>query len=292
MCLVSLYIMCLMSLYIMCLMSLYIMCLMSLYIMCLVSSRLNWSSFCSSMTTGTNLLLVGQGVPGGIQLGVMWWYVHDRLAKDDVMVPLKTLDIIALLSITMLGAAFGSIGIRNQCVDVGGRDKFLWPLLLGASMIVMLPPMLLIVNLDYDQSHWPLALVSAFAIGTLGSINGTCVRTLLMNTNVPEVRGALLGMAHFATNIGLTIGPSLSRGILTALGSEVEKGVGMFNVSLVFWAIAGVLLLLGTLTVEGDQVAMEACLRRAVASACDAHGRHNTRHDMERSLAFSMGFAV
>ncbi|CAM9137138.1 unnamed protein product [Discosporangium mesarthrocarpum] len=247
-------------------------------------ARLSWSSFCSCLSTKTNLLLLGQCVPGGVPLGVVYWYIHDLLTKEEGMyMSLTTTQAVTLLGVTLLGSAIVGIGIGNQQY----QGKFLWPLLLGASMIVTVPPMLLMINLDYHQSRWPLIAVCAFATGSLGSINGTCVRTMLMNTNVPEARGALLGLAHVASTMGLTMGPRVSQAVLHALGVEEGSGVGLFNVSLVFWAMAGVLLLLGTLTFEEDLTATEEHLRK-IANQAHMHTHTcNAARDKTKTMQYT-----
>jgi predicted MFS family arabinose efflux permease len=105
------------------------------------------------------------------------------------------------------------------------RSKVLLPVIMSASTILGTLPMFVIINAKYTTATTILLIVPCTLLaGVLANINGTNVRPLLLNVNLPETRGAIVSVTNLVANLGKGIGPTIANSLMERLGGREVRG--------------------------------------------------------------------
>lgn len=206
----------------------------------------------------TNVLAIGQGLPGCLPWGMLLTFLNDYLAQD------KGLSISSATSLVLcigIGGALGVIGggVLGQYL-YNNRPKYM-PVFIGTMTIIGTLPMWYLVKADI-KSHYIFSFVNALLAGFLSSTVGPNVRAMIMNVNEPETRGLALAFQTTLDDLGKGLGPAVVAMMISTLGRE----------SAFFWATAGwipcgALLLMTAFTLEGDEQAMQSRLKARMSLA-------------------------
>jgi MFS family permease len=209
----------------------------------------------------TNLLVILQAFPGNIPWGVIIVYIHDFLTQD-----LELSKVSALGSITVLaGAAFFGVlagGFVGEYL-YGTNSKYI-PIFGGVCNIARAIPFFIIFG--WTSMFGPLARSSEgafFLLLVLGGFSATmgsaCQGAMLLNVNLPEVRGSVMAM--------YSVLDDLSKGFGTLFVSMIVPLVGgraiAYQLSLLIWVFTGFAFLYTWYTFGEDEAAMRKNLDEA-----------------------------
>jgi len=203
----------------------------------------------------TNLLAIGQGLPGCLPWGMLLTFLNDYLAQN------KGLSVSAATSLVLgigIGGAVGVIGGGIIGQFLYNRSPHFMPIFIGTCTIIGTFPMWALVLGDI-KSHYNVAFVLSICTGIMSSTVGPNVRAMIMNVNEPESRGVALALQTTLDDLGKGLGPVIVASMISSLGRE----------SAFFWATSGwipcgVLLMLAACTLELDESDMQSRMRKTV----------------------------
>lgn len=195
----------------------------------------------------TNLLVFAQGIPGCVPWGVIFAFFNDFLHEKGLSVEMAT-------GVTLwfgVGAAIGNVagGVLGQ--RLYNKNKRHLSYLMGVTTALGAAPMCFVINmkpslLESDAGKaW--ATLSVFGSGVLTCITGANVRVLLLNVNVPEVRGTVFSIFNLSDDLGKGLGPFLVSFLIVLVGR-----IAAFNIAMLLWVVTGALLLLTSLSIVHD----------------------------------------
>ena len=144
----------------------------------------------------------------------------------------------------LFGQGFG--GLLGQ--HLYNKRKIYVSWLMGASTILGIVPMLVLLNLPFSYG---VLIPVAFLGGLCASITGPNVRAVLQNCNLPETRGTVFALFALTDDLGKAFGPFLIAAFVTALGRRAA-----FNLATCAWFFCGVLLLGLSFTMTKDEQAV------------------------------------
>lgn len=220
----------------------------------------------------TNTLVFLQGLPGCIPWGVMFAFFNDFLHDD------KGLSVETATGVTLwfgVGAAVGNIagGVLGQYLY--NKRKSSLSILMGVTTILGVVPLCLVINSEEDflakTGGQMYATFCVLIAGMLTCVTGANVRVLLLNVNVPEVRGTVFSVFNLSDDLGKGLGPFAVSSLILMLGR-----VQAFNVAMLMWLVTGVLLLLTGLTISSDVITMKKHLQEV---AMIMHDAQENEHD-------------
>lgn len=208
--------------------------------------------FVALLRIRTNLLAIGQGLPGCLPWGMLLTFLNDYLAQD------KGLSISTATSLVLcigIGGALGVLGggVLGQSL-YNNRPKYM-PLFIGTMTIIGTLPMWYLVKADI-KTHYIFSFMSALVAGFLSSTVGPNVRAIIMNVNEPETRGLALAFQTTLDDLGKGLGPAVVAMMISSLGRE-----NAFFWATAGWIPCGAMLLMTALTLEGDEQAMQSRLK-------------------------------
>jgi predicted MFS family arabinose efflux permease len=224
-----------------------------------VARKLDWGAFVAMLHIKTNILLILQALPGTIPWGVLFAYLNDFLSQEKGL-PVEQATL--LVSLFGVGSAVGGIGGGLVGQYTYKRNKRLLPVVMALSTILGVLPMLVLINSSYASTLYIFVVIvpCTFLAGILANINGTNVRPLLLNVNLPETRGSAVSVANLVANLGKGIGPSIANAWMERLGGSRQ---GAFNVTLSLWVLCGGLVFLLAFTLVGDELNVQEEMRRS-----------------------------
>ena len=230
-----------------------------------VARKLDWGAFVDMLHIRTNIILILQAFPGTIPWGVLFAYLNDFLSQEKGL-PVEQATL--LVSLFGVGSAVGGIGGGLVGQYTYKRNKRLLPVVMALSTILGVLPMLVLINSSYASTFYIFLVIipCTFLAGILANINGTNVRPLLLNVNLPETRGSAVSVANLVANLGKGLGPSFANAWMERLGGSRQ---GAFNVILSLWVLCGGLVFLLAFTLVGDELNVQEEMRRSTLP-----GRH------------------
>ena len=101
------------------------------------------------------------------------------------------------------------------------------------------------------------------------------MRVLVLNVNVPEVRGTVFSIYNLSDDLGKGIGPFVVSFLIVLMGR-----VRAFNVAMSLWVVTGILLLLTSFTIDRDVESMQSKLADVAAKLEREQERTRERGDM------------
>ena len=130
-------------------------------------------------------------------------------------------------------------------------------------------PLLFVINASPSQfqkaSGRIFSIICVLGSGILTCVTGANVRVLLLNVNVPEIRGTVFAVFNLSDDLGKGLGPFLVSFMISAFGR-----VRAFNIAMLLWAVTGLILLLTSLTIVDDVYAINKQLGIVVAQMASA----------------------
>lgn len=220
------------------------------------TGRINWRQYRELFRIKSNLLAFLQGIPGTVPWGVFFIYLNDFYSQDKgFSVEAATLIVMLIGAAAILGGFIGGL-IGNRVYNI--RPKYL-PLLCGASTLVGIVPMALLLNYPgsagaADQNvAVPLAL--GFLTGFLVSVTGPNVKAMLLNVNTPETRGSIFALFNLTDNLGKGFGPVIISFFIVRFGR-----LAAFNIANLFWVVCGLFLLVMIWAFPKDEAALRDTL--------------------------------
>ena len=115
-----------------------------------------------------------------------------------------------------------------------------------------------------------------FVLGFLGTQHAAVTTALLLNVNLPEIRGTVAAMGSVLDDVSRAVGPLIFAGISDLLKDDTLA----FQASLVFWVVSGLLLVPVTECLEQDEANMTKVLHDAQEHALLHEERIQARKDL------------
>lgn len=224
----------------------------------------------------SNRLVFAQALFGTIPWSVITVYLPDYLASEQgFSVPGATL----LVLLFGIGAIVGGVLGGKAGGALYKRNPRLVPLAFGIMQAASALPMLWLVNAQLqtpdaaavtDSSKggasgsgntgssvaWPVFPVG-IAAGLLASLTGPNLKAILMNSNPPQLRGAVFTFAYLFDSISKGIAPTLIGYAVSRVGSRQA----VFSVALLGWVGSGAIIAAMTRTVVRDEADAHARAR-------------------------------
>merc|ERR1719424_1046402 len=236
----------------------------------------------------TNMFVLLSAFPGNIPWGVIIVYIHDFLVQDLGLSTNTALGAIAVLSASaFVGVLFGGF-VGEQLY--GANSKYLG-IFGGACNTFRAVPFFIIFG--WTTFFGPLAKSSETAFymvlmtgGLFATMASACTGAMLLNVNLPEMRGSVMAM--------YSVLDDLSKGFGTLFVSMIVRLVGgravAYQLSLLIWVFTGVALLYTYYTYEEDEAAMRKNLDDAAQEAMVLMSKHRAQQNI-RDRAKAAGAA-
>lgn len=191
----------------------------------------------------SNLLAFMQSIPGCVPWGLMFVYFVDFYEKTrGFHVQTANLLVVAFGGMAIFGVFLGGI--------LGGwlyrKSPKLLPYLCGGSILLGSLPVFGMVNFSGNSISIPL--VFAVLAGLIVPMTSANVRAVLMNSNLPEQRGAVFALFNLTDDLGKGLGPFFV-GLLLLVFDQVTA----FNIAVAFWIPAGLIWLFLPKYIENDE---------------------------------------
>ncbi len=217
--------------------------------------------------TRTNVVAFAQSIPGTIPWGFLFYFIVDYYEKTKGF---KVTDGVLLTTV------FGGMAILGGFVG-GYLGKLLYArrrnylvLFCSATVLLGMVPTFYIVN--YSGSTMGPVLIVAALGGLITPMTGANIRAILINTNLPERRGAVFGAYNLADDLGKGLGPFFIGLILQGFslvfsGMTPEQVQAItYNMAVGFWLICGLVWLFMLKTMVPDEDAVTAEVRRRASA--------------------------
>jgi predicted MFS family arabinose efflux permease len=213
----------------------------------------------------TNLLLFIQGILGSVPWGAIPLFIVKFLNEG------KGLSVEGATTAFLL---FGAGNVAGTILGglAGGpllrRGPALLPrfcavtTILGAGLVLYL-----FIGLPGGSLLWTLIL--GFSASFFVSMTGANVRTMLLNTNVPENRGAIFSLFNLTDSVGTGIGKYVGGGLSVAFGLGVS-----ISVSAAFWVPCAVLLAAAAAFFTRDVAALRGRMKALAVEMAAQKGDH------------------
>ena len=208
-----------------------------------------------------------QGIPGSLPWGVILTFFQTYVVQVTASSP----NPITVAESTIVVLAFGAgAGLG---VIVGGimYDK-LWkikyeyvPLYMGTTTMIGALPVYGVLN----AGPLPLGLYAAavFPSGFLATMTGSCVKPMLLNVCIPNLRGAAVGLQTFTDDLGKGLGPFWVSLIIAQVNGDRKTA---FNIALAGWFVCAMVLYSMLLTVRRDANKQKEMVLAAIMRNADA----------------------
>mmetsp|Transcript_27083 Transcript_27083/g.50902 ORF Transcript_27083/g.50902 Transcript_27083/m.50902 type:complete len:577 (-) Transcript_27083:38-1768(-) len=209
----------------------------------------------------TNLLVILQAFPGNIPWGVIIVYIHDFLIQD---LGLSTRS--ALGSITILaGAAFAGVltgGFIGE--SLYGQNSRYIALFGGMCNIVRALPFFVLFGWkrifgSFATSSEMTFFMLLMAGGFIATMASACSGAMLLNVNLPEMRGPVMAMYTVLDDVAKGFGTLFVSMIVPLVGGRAVA----YQLSLLLWVFTGIALLYTWHTYEEDEQQMRQNLDEA-----------------------------
>lgn len=218
--------------------------------------ELNVKKLRALLTIKTNVLAIGQGLPGCLPWGMLLTFLNDYLAQE------KGLSVSAATSLVLgigIGGAIGVIGGGIIGQILYNKRPRLMSIFIGVCTILGTIPLWGIIVGDVS-SHFTWAFILSVLVGIMSSTVGPNVRAMIMNVNEPESRGVALALQTTLDDLGKGLGPVIVASMISTLGRDTA-----FFWATAGWIPCGILLLLTSFTLVPDEKAMHCRMRATVS---------------------------
>ena len=200
----------------------------------------------------TNILAIVQGIPGCVPWGLIFFFLVDYYEKSKGFKPADGV---------LLTTVFGGVLIFGGFIGgFVGRAVYNWrkaalSRFCGVCVLLGIAPMIYILNFQGSSMLYPM--IAAAIGGIVIPQAGPNIRSILVNTNLPENRGSIFGVFNFADDLGKGLGPFIVGEILLLVGSDSLA----YNLAIYCWIPCAIGWFLMAFTMEKDEQKVEETLR-------------------------------
>jgi len=213
------------------------------------------------MQNRTNLLVILQAFPGNIPWGVIIVYIHDFLVQD---LGLSTHSALGAIT-TLAASAFVGIftgGFVGESL-YGANSRYL-AIFGGISNILRAVPFFILFGWKrlvgpVEQSSETAFYVLLMFGGFMATMASPCTGAMLLNVNLPEMRGSIMAMYSVLDDLAKGFGTFFIAMIVRLVGGRAVA----YQLSLLIWIFTGVALLYTWYTYEADEQLMRQHLDEA-----------------------------
>ena len=192
----------------------------------------------------TNILLFLQGIPGCVPWGIIFAFMTDYLHTDRGATIMQATSIIIAWNLgqLLIGQSLG--GLLGQFMYNRSKPSLCW--LMGITTMLGSIPMLYLINSPF---HYTSFLFISFGGGAIASVTGANIKAVVLNCNVPEMRGVANGVFGLTDDLGRGFGPLLISGLETITGGRQSA----FTVGVLFWLLCGTFICMISFTLVNDE---------------------------------------
>ncbi len=172
--------------------------------------RIKLKDYAGIFTNRTNIHFILQGIPGTIGWGVLpYWTVTFFVNERNLSIPMATNLSLVVGAGMVLGSFIG--GLLGNWLH--SKDKRYLPLFCGFTTLIGLS--FFFVMFHYPMPENPVVsdifaiLPSGVVAGFFITLTNVNTRTMVLNVNPPENRGAMMSVAAMTDNLGKGAGPLL-----------------------------------------------------------------------------------
>ena len=194
--------------------------------------------------TKTNVLLFLQGIPGCVPWGIIFAFMTDYLHNDRNATIMEATSIIISWNMGQLLVGQSIGGFIGQFMYNRSKPSLCW--LMGVTTMVGSVPMLYLINSPFQYSSF---LIVSFIGGAVASVTGANIKAVVLNCNVPEMRGVANGVFGLTDDLGRGFGPLLISGLESVTGGRQAA----FTVGTLFWLLCGGFICMISFTLEADE---------------------------------------
>ena len=197
----------------------------------------------------TNILAFMQGIPGTVPWGFLFVYAADFFEKSKGWHIEQANTLVLLFAgTTILGGFLGGF-IGKKLYSINRR---LFPTFCAITVMVGAIPVLFMIN--YDGPTLMPAFIAALVGGLIVPMTGANVRAILINTNLPENRGAAFGVFNLFDDLGKGLGPFIVGLFILAMPALIA-----YNVAISMWIVCGLVWvgIIFTMNADEDRVTEE-----------------------------------
>jgi predicted MFS family arabinose efflux permease len=221
------------------------------------TAKINWSEHKLLFKNKTNILIILQSLPGIVPWSVLLVYLNDFLAQEKGYTVQAATTLVMLLGVGILSGNIvgGFIG------DIIYRKSKKW-LPIACGMMVLVGVILTLMIVLYpsqanvqNPEYIPLIVLSVLT-GIIIAPAGTMLWAMLINVNLPEVRGSASSLFNMVDTLGKGFGPFFVSQIIVALGRQQA-----FVISILFWVPSALIFFLLAFTLPKDVEALETVLK-------------------------------
>ena len=153
-----------------------------------------------------------------------------------------------------IGEFFGKVLGGSLGQHIYNRRKRNVCLLMGSTTILGTLPFVYLVHAPF---HMATFCVVAIFGGSIAAVTGGNIAAMVLNVNLPEMRGVANGVFGLTADLGRGFGPFLI--------AQLELGVGgrqtAFTISGFLWVVCGALILCMYFTCEEDEANVQRRVR-------------------------------
>lgn len=205
----------------------------------------------------TNLFLFIQGILGTIPWGAIPLFIIKFLHDDKGLTIEAATTAFLLFGLgnvagTILGGLFGGVLFRRKPAWLPQFCSI--TTFIGAAITLVL-----FVALPGGTLLWTLVL--GFLAAFFASMTGPNMRTMLLDTNVPENRGAIFSIFNLTDSVGTGIGKYVAGVLSVSLGLQAA-----ISISAAFWIPCGIFLWIASLFFLVDVKSLHATMERLADS--------------------------
>ncbi|HUX40706.1 MAG TPA: MFS transporter [Rectinemataceae bacterium] len=203
--------------------------------------RFKVADYAGLFTIRTNLLLLLQGIAGTIPWGSFFFI--NKYLNEDKGLPVETATLVyivfglGMVAGNILGGRFGSILYR--------RDPKLVPIFCG--LTTFLGSLAIIYIVLWAPANPTILSLLGFGAACLASLTGPNMRTMLLDVNAPEQRGAIFSIFNITDSLGTGFGRFVAGSLSGLLGLAMSLALCS-----TMWLFCAVFLLMASATFAGD----------------------------------------
>ena len=194
-----------------------------------------------------------QGIPGCVPWGILGSFMNDYLSADRGATVMEATAVVVMFSVgDFIGKVVG--GMLGQYLY--NRSKKSVCLLMGGTTMLGTLPLVYLLNAPFQLT--PFCFISLVG-GTCAAVTGGNIKAIVLNVNVPEMRGVANGLFGLTDDLGRGFGPALIAFLELAVGGRQAA----FTIGAFFWVICGALIIGIYFTCEADEAAVQRHVQKS-----------------------------
>jgi predicted MFS family arabinose efflux permease len=213
--------------------------------------KIRLSDYTGLFKTRTNLFLLLQGIAGTIPWG-SFFYINKYLNENKGLTVAGATTVFLVFGLGMvagnvLGGRWGGAIFRR---DPRGVPLFCAATTLGGAVAV-------IIVVLWAPPNLPILSALGFAAACLAAMTGPNTKTMLLDVNAPEHRGAVFSIFNITDSLGTGIGRFVAGLLSAALGLSASLAICSG-----FWAFCSLFMVMAAAVFTLDLGAQRSSMRR------------------------------